>query len=489
MATLTVEVNARRAHYTTHEILNLKDSLKRDGEKYLLVEDVLLAREQRDTAIGALSESRAAHKIAIEAEQQKTADERKAKEVDRYVLKMYKDDEEIYKAALNRLYSERDEAIRLAKEANQIARDAVAATEKMQAERNLAREQLASASDQVGDLTDKLIEVEKERDDENRMRHAAQGRAQVLGKERDEARALFVEVVQKYVCVLTACQIIEAAANNAVALAEHLKQDLANVIAERDEIKQQRDALGDVALRNKALGEKAFSERDEALACARREICTRIFLEIERDHARECAIKAIENFGLPTVIVVPFAGEQVASYGEPDDEQECACGQRNSDEPCDAACAKIEGERLYLPDDFCACVSCAADARNEAAKQQVNDSVQRAAEVAASEPADDSKPKHFDAGKLRFDIMPPEGEAVIAGAFSYGAKKYGDRNWEKAPGLRSLQFFGSMRRHLNKWRAGEDIDPESGEPHLAHVGANCMMLIATLARFPESDNR
>jgi hypothetical protein len=32
-------------------------------------------------------------------------------------------------------------------------------------------------------------------------------------------------------------------------------------------------------------------------------------------------------------------------------------------------------------------------------------------------------------------------------------------------------------RHLNAWRDGEDVDPESGRSHIAHIAASCNILL------------
>lgn len=81
-----------------------------------------------------------------------------------------------------------------------------------------------------------------------------------------------------------------------------------------------------------------------------------------------------------------------------------------------------------------------------------------------------------DEGKLRFDLIPPEVEEAIAEIYTKGANKYGERNWEK--GLKYMRVYAAVRRHLTSWVKGEDIDPESGEPHLAHAAANLQFLLA-----------
>jgi len=79
----------------------------------------------------------------------------------------------------------------------------------------------------------------------------------------------------------------------------------------------------------------------------------------------------------------------------------------------------------------------------------------------------------FDIGKPRWDLLPMTEVEDIVEVFTFGAKKYGDRNWEK--GIETDRLFAACMRHLAIVRAGERIDDESGLPHLAHAAANLLM--------------
>lgn len=57
-----------------------------------------------------------------------------------------------------------------------------------------------------------------------------------------------------------------------------------------------------------------------------------------------------------------------------------------------------------------------------------------------------------------------------------GADKYEPYNW-RVNNVSANTYIGAIFRHLNKWRDGEDIDAESGQPHLAHIAANCNILM------------
>lgn len=74
--------------------------------------------------------------------------------------------------------------------------------------------------------------------------------------------------------------------------------------------------------------------------------------------------------------------------------------------------------------------------------------------------------KH-DAGKLRFDLIPPHALGELARVYTIGAAKYGDHNWKK--GMPWGRVVAALLRHLYAWLRGEDHDPQDGQHHLASV--------------------
>ena len=92
-----------------------------------------------------------------------------------------------------------------------------------------------------------------------------------------------------------------------------------------------------------------------------------------------------------------------------------------------------------------------------------------------------------DAGKLRYDLIPPFALKELARVFSYGAEKYGGRNWEE--GLDWSRLFAAAQRHLWSWWAGEDADEETGISHLAQAAWNCLALLEFARTHPERDDR
>lgn len=77
--------------------------------------------------------------------------------------------------------------------------------------------------------------------------------------------------------------------------------------------------------------------------------------------------------------------------------------------------------------------------------------------------------------KLRLDLIPSAATRPEAVVMALGAKKYGEWNW-RANKVKASIYVAAARRHLMDWFDGQDIDPESGVSHLAHVRA-CMGIL------------
>ena len=80
-----------------------------------------------------------------------------------------------------------------------------------------------------------------------------------------------------------------------------------------------------------------------------------------------------------------------------------------------------------------------------------------------------------DVGKLRTDLLPVDSLWAIVEVLTDGAEKYNDRNWEK--GIDFGRVYAALFRHLMKWWNSQDIDPDSGALHLAHVATNALFLL------------
>lgn len=95
--------------------------------------------------------------------------------------------------------------------------------------------------------------------------------------------------------------------------------------------------------------------------------------------------------------------------------------------------------------------------------------------------------KKDDEGKLRFDLIPPKSLIELAKVYTYGANKYGDKNWKK--GIKWNRIFGAIQRHLWAFWSGEDKDKESSIHHLAHAAWGCFTLLDYKENHKDLDNR
>jgi hypothetical protein len=94
--------------------------------------------------------------------------------------------------------------------------------------------------------------------------------------------------------------------------------------------------------------------------------------------------------------------------------------------------------------------------------------------------------KH-DADKARLELVPPEIMTALGDILTFGAKKYGDRNWEH--GMAWSRVFGACMRHLWAWWAGERMDTETGRSHLWHAACCIAFLVAYEERRTGTDDR
>ena len=89
-----------------------------------------------------------------------------------------------------------------------------------------------------------------------------------------------------------------------------------------------------------------------------------------------------------------------------------------------------------------------------------------------SERGDSTK---FDGGKPMWDLLPLKEVEQTVQVMTYGAKKYTPGGWQSVPEARS-RYFAALMRHLTAWKNGEEIDQESGLPHLDHAACNVLFL-------------
>ncbi len=93
----------------------------------------------------------------------------------------------------------------------------------------------------------------------------------------------------------------------------------------------------------------------------------------------------------------------------------------------------------------------------------------------------------YNSGKLRMSLVPASLGRYTAAVLAYGAIKYSANNWRK--GGSWSEIYESLQRHIDSFREGEDLDPESGLPHLSHAAFNLMVLIEFFDKGLGNDDR
>lgn len=85
-----------------------------------------------------------------------------------------------------------------------------------------------------------------------------------------------------------------------------------------------------------------------------------------------------------------------------------------------------------------------------------------------------SKGFRYNEGKPRICYVPEEAIWAVAKCLTKSAKKYPPYNYRD--GLSWTETSDSLDRHMLKWKSGEDIDVESGLPHIWHILTNACFL-------------
>ena len=97
----------------------------------------------------------------------------------------------------------------------------------------------------------------------------------------------------------------------------------------------------------------------------------------------------------------------------------------------------------------------------------------------ASAPVPDPQPSNpkdiLGTNKIPKHLWPSIASDLGALALLDGAEKYGRSNW-RAAAVRASIYYDALNRHMDKWFEGENIDADSGLPHLAHALA-CLGLL------------
>jgi len=77
--------------------------------------------------------------------------------------------------------------------------------------------------------------------------------------------------------------------------------------------------------------------------------------------------------------------------------------------------------------------------------------------------------------KVPLHVVPVQPLFELGLAMLEGARKYGAHNY-RSIGVRASTYYDACMRHLMSWWEGEDIDPDSGVPHIIKAVAGLFVL-------------
>lgn len=119
--------------------------------------------------------------------------------------------------------------------------------------------------------------------------------------------------------------------------------------------------------------------------------------------------------------------------------------------------------------------------------EQTNRIADAAAGIGDVTSAEKGSGARFNDGKPDFSLIPMVTLEDEARVWGYGKAKYAAWNWAK--GMPWSVPFACAMRHMAAWQRGEECDPESGLPHLAHAMCNLRMLTLYASNYPQGDDR
>ncbi|MDQ6721209.1 MAG: DUF5664 domain-containing protein [Candidatus Dormibacteraeota bacterium] len=76
---------------------------------------------------------------------------------------------------------------------------------------------------------------------------------------------------------------------------------------------------------------------------------------------------------------------------------------------------------------------------------------------------------------------------ILAEVGGFGTRKYAPHNYLR--GYAWSLSLDALQRHVWAFQAGEDVDPESGLPHMAHAAWHALALVSFHARGLGVDDR
>ena len=77
--------------------------------------------------------------------------------------------------------------------------------------------------------------------------------------------------------------------------------------------------------------------------------------------------------------------------------------------------------------------------------------------------------------KVSMSVVPVPVLMELSLALREGSIKYGAFNWRATP-IRMMEYYNALWRHMGAWVEGEDVDAESGLPHIVKAIATLVVL-------------
>jgi hypothetical protein len=102
--------------------------------------------------------------------------------------------------------------------------------------------------------------------------------------------------------------------------------------------------------------------------------------------------------------------------------------------------------------------------------------------------APDDPKGHAGSLKAPMHLLPPDALLETAKVMGFGAANYGPWNFIGAT-VCSHTYIAAIGRHWAAYAKGEDVDPDSGLSHLAHLAANCFILMTAAQQGTLNDDR
>lgn len=107
-------------------------------------------------------------------------------------------------------------------------------------------------------------------------------------------------------------------------------------------------------------------------------------------------------------------------------------------------------------------------------------------ELKSKQPNPSTTGLKYDNDKPPMALLDSDYLEGIAKVLGFGANKYHAHNWRN--GITVSRLVSAAYRHLGAINKGEDLDTESGQPHVYHLGC-CVMFLGEMLKRVEQDDR